>query len=125
MLIALCIATFIATIAALVALELSAPRLPAVFAGAQAARLAELHALADRKPWLTHLSRAVVFGYLLTLIALGFDAPGAKYALLVLSIGWTTLSTLNAPNVQHRIAVPFYELSLLLNGALLAVAFTR
>lgn len=36
-----------------------------------------------------------------------------------------TIAALVAPNVQHRIAVPFYELSLLLDGALLAVAFTR
>ena len=125
MFIALIVATLIATIACLAALELSVKHLPPALASAHAERAQALRALSDRVPWLTPLARVVVFGYLASLIALAFDVPGARYVLLVMTIGWTALSTLNAPNIQHRVAVPFYELSLLLNGAVLAVAFMR
>lgn len=125
MFITLIVATLISTIACLAALELSVKHLPPALASAHLERAQALRALSDRVPWLTPLARVVVFGYLASLIALAFDVPGARYALLVLTIGWTGLSTLNAPNIQHRVAVPFHELSLLLNGAVLAVAFMR
>lgn len=117
--------TFVTTIVCMAALELTSQRLPASFAKAQAERRNELDELASRRPWIFYAARLVIFGYLAILAALGWDVPGAKYALLILSVSWTGLSTFYAPNIQHRIAVPFYELSLILNGAVLAVAFLR
>lgn len=125
MFITLIVATLIVTIACLAALELSVKHLPPALASAHLERAEAMRALSDRVAWLTPVSRIIVVGYLASLIALAFDVAGAHYALLVTTIGWTALSTLNAPNIQHRVVVPIYELSLLLNGAVLAVAFMR
>lgn len=120
---ALIVLTLLVTVACQVALELSRRRLPAALVASQAERLKELHALADKHRWLTPLARLILLAYLGALAALGFGVESAKYLLLLASLGWTGLSMLDAPNVQHRIAVPFYELSLMLNGAVLALAF--
>jgi hypothetical protein len=117
--------TFVTTILCMLAMELTREKLPILFAKAQAERTSELDAIISEQPWIFYTLRLVIFGYLAALAALGWDVPGAKYALLILSISWTGVSTFYAPNIQHRIAVPFYEFSLILNGAVLAVAFLR
>ncbi|MFZ5843212.1 MAG: hypothetical protein ACOY3E_09985 [Pseudomonadota bacterium] len=119
----LLIATALVALASIVATELTPARLPAPLAAAASARKQELVDWSNRVWWPTPLSRAILLGYFLALLLLGFDVPYSNWLLLVCSIGWTFISAAAAPVILHRYAVPFYELSLLLNGAVLALSF--
>lgn len=114
----------VSALASLVALELSVARLPPDLAAAHRRRKEQLVAISDRMPWITWGGRLILLGYFVSLAMLGLDVMWAKHILLACSLGWTALGVLNAPNIQHWIGVPFYEVSLLVNGAVLALAYS-
>ena len=71
----------------------------------------------------TVFRRLGVFGYLLTLILLSFSVSYTEWFYLLFSIIWTIISVADAPHILSKKAVFSYELSLMLNGALLAILF--
>lgn len=119
----LIVATGLVSLTGIIVMELTRERLPAPLAQVALARKQALVEWSNRVWWPTPLSRAILLGYFLALVLLGFDVPYSNWLLLVCSIGWTYLSMQDAPAILHRYAVPFYELSLLLNGAVLALSF--
>lgn len=116
-------ATGLVGVASLAAQELTVRRLPRDLSEAHERRRAQVDLLSEKYRWLTPLNRLTLVGYFLSIAAIDLDVAYAKYAYLLFTVGWTGLSVLHAPNIHHRIAVVFYEASLLLNGALLVVAF--
>lgn len=121
----LIVITGLVGLASIVAMELTPARSPAPLAQAVAARKQELFDWSNRIWWPTPLARGILLGYFVSLGLLAFDVPYSNLLFLLFSLGWSWLSILGAPVILHRVAVPIYELALLLNGAVLALAFTR
>lgn len=119
----LILAAGIAAIGGTVADELGARGLPESLQVARTQAKDTVLALCKRHPVLYFLRLALWFGYLGALVALALFKPWSPLVYLLLSLGWTLLSVLDAPLILSRPQVFFYELSLLLNGAIIALCF--
>jgi hypothetical protein len=77
----------------------------------------------NTKKWLYVFRIGVVIGYFASLFAMEFFLPYSRITFAACTIGWSVISTSNAPTVYSRISVPFYEMSLILNGVVLTLCF--
>ncbi len=113
----------LSAVGSIVADALGSQTLPEDLQHAKAAIAARVIAACKDRPLLGLLRIAVVAGYMLSLAALAFFVPFSPWACLFFSIAWSALSFGDAPHILTRPVVPFYEASLLLNGAVLALVF--
>lgn len=111
------------TVGSIVADALGSKTLPADLQRAKAAMAARVIAACKDHPLLGFLRLSLVVSYMLSLAALAFFVPFSPWLCLSCSIAWSALSFSDAPHVLPRPVVPFYEASLLLNGAVLALVF--
>ncbi len=111
------------TLAGMVVEEIASRRLPDQLRQYRAETKAAAIALCKRHPALFALRLTLVVGYFLSLLALGLLWPYSPWAFLLCTVGWTGLSTLDAPQVLSRPFVPIYEAVLILNGMVLALSF--
>ena len=63
----------------------------------------------------------LVIGYISSLVAIALFVQFSPWIYLCFTVGWTALTVLDAPHVISRPTSLFYEASLLLNGAILAL----
>ncbi len=113
----------VATLGAIMADEIGARGLPEPLKLERLRLKAAVVDASKRKPLVTALRLSLVLGYFAALAAMALFIPGSAPVYLILSVCWTWLSVVDAPHVLSRPYVLFYELSLLLNGATLAVSF--
>ena len=115
--------TVLATVAGIVMEEVGSKRLPEPLRSFKAqAKRAAVDA-SRRHPWVGAARVSIVCGYLLSLVALACFLPFSPWAYLFFTVCWSALSVWDAPHVLPRLFVPVYEVSLLLNGVILALCF--
>lgn len=115
--------TVLVTVAAIVAEEWGARRLPEPLRAAKAQMQAVVVATGTKAPLLAAGRIGLVLGYLLSLVALAYFVPFSPWSYLFFTLCWSALAVLDAPHILPRPFVPLYEASLLLNGAILALCF--
>lgn len=80
-------------------------------------------AFCKANPVFTLIRMGIIFGYLIALGYLGAFMPASREVFLVFSVAWSVLSYVDAPHILPKTMVPFYEMALMVNGAVLALAF--
>lgn len=119
----LVLSTGLVTVVAVVADEIGARGLPGPLQQFHARSKAAVLAASRKNPLLAALRIGLFLGYLAALAALATFAVWGPVAYLALSVAWSVLSWLDAPHILSKPYVVAYELSLLLNGAVLALCF--
>lgn len=115
--------TVLATVGGIVMEEFGSKRLPEPLRSIKAqAKRAAVDA-SKRHPWVGAARVSIVCGYLLSLLALACFVPVSPWAYLFFTVCWSALSVWDAPHILPRLFIPAYEVSLLLNGAILALCF--
>lgn len=115
--------TILVTVGGIVADELGARSLPMLLREERLRIKERVVASSKSHPFHGALRIALVVGYLASLVAIAFFLPYSPWAYLLLTLGWSALTVLDAPHVISRPSSLFYEASLLLNGVILALCF--
>ena len=115
--------TILVTVGGIVADELGASSLPRLLREERLRIKERVVASSKSHPFHGTLRIALVVGYLASLVAIAFFLPYSPWAYLLLTLGWSALTVLDAPHVISRPSSLFYEASLLLNGVILALCF--
>lgn len=115
--------TALVTVAGMVVEEMGSRGLPESLRNAKAKNKALAIAVSKKHPLVGVVRISIVLGYLLSLVALAFFLPFSPWCYLFFTIAWGVLSVIDAPHILPRSFVPLYEVSLLLNGAIIALCF--
>lgn len=113
--------TILVTVGGIVADELGARSLPKLLREERLKIKERVVASSKAHPFHGALRIVLVVGYLASLMAIAFFLPYSPWAYLLFTLGWSALTVLDAPHVISRPSSLFYEASLLLNGATLAL----
>ena len=118
----LCVAaTMVITIGGMVAEELGSKSLPEILRTEKLKAKELVVAACKAHPAQGFLRFGILAGYLASLAGLFFFMPYSPWCYLFFTLAWSALTIFDAPHMISRTHAVFYEASLLLNGALLAL----
>jgi len=113
----------IVTIGCIVVDELAAKTLSTLLRGERLKIKERVVAASRAHPFRAAVRIVIVVGYLASLLAVAFFVQFSPWAFLIFTLGWSALTVVDAPHVVSRPSSLFYEVSLLLNGIILALCF--
>ena len=84
---------------------------------------ANIVAFCKANPLYYALRILIMIGYLVSLACVGAFVPGSRAVYLGFSLAWSALTYIDGPQIIPKPVILFYDASLLLNGAVLALCY--